>query len=572
MNTLRSAVSAAVMLAAASAPVQADSGSFSTLSYNVAGLLELFSSAVSPRQSATEQISCYVNEFDIVNVQEDFNYHAALYDACNNHPFRSPTTGGMGVGSGLNTMSRFPYEDWVRVKWNNCNGVDCLTPKGFTMARTRLAEGVYVDIYNMHTQAQTESADLSARRANILQLANYIEEHSAGNAVIIMGDANTRYTRSGDNMWELLNRGFRDPWVDLIRNGNLPVSGADALVCDPKVTSPSCEIVDKVLYRGNGFIELEATSYTVREDDLTADGLKLSDHPPVHTNFTWTTRSDRRLSDPFGGPHGTSFNDAATLPENPATRTVSLRAGSRVDQIGITLSNGFVSTHGGNGGTASSLTLNSGEFLSSLQVCSGKHSNTTRIFYAKFTTSNNRVLSGGSTTSSCTTFNAPAGWQIVGFHGRAANELDKVGVVYAPRPAGAPAAAASWSTLVNNASGLCLDISNASMANGTNVLQWNCIGGNWQKWNYDAATGLIRSLHDSRFCLDNSGVFGNGANLRIWRCNGSAQQRFTLQADGSLQVRSLPEQVVDGYGTNAGDNAGTWWNWGGNNQRWTLIP
>ena len=182
------------------------------------------------------------------------------------------------------------------------------------------------------------------------------------------------------------------------------------------------------------------------------------------------------------------------------------------------------------------------------------------------------MLSGGSTTSSCTTFNAPAGWQIVGFHGRAGSELDKVGVVYAPRPAGAPAAAASWSTLVNNASGLCLDISNASMANGTNVLQWNCSGGNWQKWNYDAATGLIRSLHDSRFCLDNSGVFGNGANLRIWRCNGSAQQRFTLQADGSLQVRSLPEQVVDGYGTNAGDNAGTWWNWGGNNQRWTLIP
>ena len=29
------------------------------------------------------------------------------------------------MGSGLNTLSRFPYDDWARVKWNDCNGVDC---------------------------------------------------------------------------------------------------------------------------------------------------------------------------------------------------------------------------------------------------------------------------------------------------------------------------------------------------------------------------------------------------------------------------------------------------------------
>ena len=31
------------------------------------------------------------------------------------------------------------------------------------------------------------------------------------------------------------------------------------------------------------------------------------------------------------------------------------------------------------------------------------------------------------------TFDLPAGWQIAGFHGRAGNELDKVGVIYTRR-------------------------------------------------------------------------------------------------------------------------------------------
>jgi endonuclease/exonuclease/phosphatase (EEP) superfamily protein YafD len=91
-------------------------------------------------------------------------------------------------------MSRFPYDDWERVTWNDRNGVDVLTPKGFTMARVRLQDGVYVDVYNLHTQAQTADADLAARRKNILQLIGTIESVSAGRAVIVMGDTNTRYT------------------------------------------------------------------------------------------------------------------------------------------------------------------------------------------------------------------------------------------------------------------------------------------------------------------------------------------------------------------------------------------
>lgn len=129
-----------------------------------------------------------------------------------------------------------------------------------------------------------------------------------------------------------------------------------------------------------------------------------------------------------------------------------------------------------------------------------------------------------------------------------------------------------WVQFVNDASSLCLDISGAEMANGTNVIQWHCNGGNWQKWYLEESTGMIHSLHDPRYCLDNSSVFGNGANIMIWTCWGGDPQRFVDNGDGSYGMDLDFHQVIDGYGTNAGDNVGTWWNWGGINQRWTLVP
>ncbi|MEI8634532.1 hypothetical protein P4S72_25890 [Vibrio sp. PP-XX7] len=109
--------------------------------------------------------------------------------------------------------------------------------EGLYARLVQLQDGVFVDIYNLHTQAQTETADLTARRANLLQLADYVELHSVGNAVIIMGDTNTRYTRSGDNIREFLNHGFTDAWLKLVRKNDIPGSGDEAMVCHPPVTA-----------------------------------------------------------------------------------------------------------------------------------------------------------------------------------------------------------------------------------------------------------------------------------------------------------------------------------------------
>lgn len=554
-----------------SAQAAAADGGFSTLSYNVAGLLELFSS--SNPSTNTPLISCAIRNYTLVNVQEDFNYHAALYDTCDDHTHRSPTSGGMGIGSGLNTLSHLPYIDWDRRDWDDCNGVDCLTPKGWTHARVRLAEGAYLSLYNLHAQAQVEKADLDARRKNILQLLGYIESNSPADAIVVMGDTNTRYTRSGDNVREFLKHGFTDVWIENVRGGVLPEAGAAALTSCANTTGPDCEIVDKVFFRNNAHVSLTPLNYLVDSENFVGGaGEQLSDHYPVSVDWIYSLSTKFRLSDPWGGPHGDAFNDTGVLPDDAVVRKLVISAGSRVDRVETVLDNGYIMSHGGTGGAETSLMLGQGEYLSSMQLCAGKKNDRTRVAYARFTTNWERVLSGGTTTGDCTTFTAPSGYQIAGFHGRAGDEVDKLGAVYVPLPS-APMPAASYFQIINNNSGLCMDISNAKMQLGTNVLQWYCNGDDWQKWSYDETTGLIRSKQDPRYCLDNSGNYDDGANIVVWTCNGNANQRFTLDAaTGTIHMRTFPDQVVDAYGAAAGNDIITWWNWGGENQLWSFVP
>jgi hypothetical protein len=415
-----------------SAPAAAaDSGTFNVLTYNIAGLpLGL---GDSDPETNTPLIGQRLGPYDIVNVQEDFNFHASLY-ANDSHPYRTATSGGAGFGDGLNTLSDYSFEDFERVKWNACTGTNCLTPKGFTLARVRLAEGVFVDLYNVHTNADSTDDALAARRANVEQLSDFIQANSAGNAVIVMGDTNTRYTRSGDNIRTLLNEnGLTDAWVKLVKGGTPPAQGSDALVCDAAAPTNDCEVVDKVLYRGSDLVRLNATRYNNDwKSFLRSDGKHLSDHYPHAVDFSYTVNPSLRASDFVGGPHGTAFNDADDLPSTVSPRTLTLRGGSRLDAVSLTHDGGTTLAHGGTGGTATSLTLASGEHLTSVKLTQGQKDGRTRIFSASFTTDKGRSLTSGTATSDAKTFTAPSGWQIAGFTGRAGDEIDKLGVLYAP--------------------------------------------------------------------------------------------------------------------------------------------
>ncbi|MFD6288982.1 jacalin-like lectin [Streptomyces sp. NPDC060205] len=421
-------VAASPAQAAAAAP---SSGTFNVLTYNVAGLPEGLSSG-NPEVN-TPLLAPRLGAYDIVNVQEDFNYHAALY-AGDNHPYRTATSGGVPFGDGLNTLSDYTFEDFERVRWGACTGTNCLTPKGFSLARVRLAEGVFVDLYNVHTNADDTDDALAARRANIEQLSDFVQANSGGNAVIVMGDTNTRYTRSGDNIRTLASEnGLTDAWVQLVQGGSAPAQGSDALVCPTTAPTNSCEVVDKILYRGSNLVNLSGTRYNNEwAKFLDSAGGNLSDHFPHTVDLSWTLPAKLRASDFFGGPHGTAFSDADDLPGAASPRTLTLRGGSRLDSVSLALDGGTSLTHGGSGGTAASLTLAAGEHLTSVKLTQGQKDGRTRIFSAAFTTDKSRTVSAGSATSDSVTYAAPAGWQIIGFTGRSGTEIDKLGVLYAP--------------------------------------------------------------------------------------------------------------------------------------------
>lgn len=263
-------------------------GELTLLCYNVAGLPEPLSS--SKPATYTSHISPLLNDYNIVHVQEDFCYHDSLV-LYNEHAHTTPPSPCVPDGDGLNTFSDFPIQNFERIPWNDCHGADCFTPKGFSYSQIVLHDSLSIDFYNIHCNAGGSTEDLTARRGNIIQLAEYINTHSIGTAVILMGDFNCRYTRAGDTIRTLLDMGFQDIWVEEIRDGAIPDYGSSLKDCSLSQTAFNCETVDKLLYRSSENITLTPTFHQ-RGDNLDfhynqIDSLPLSDHAPLFSNIQY---------------------------------------------------------------------------------------------------------------------------------------------------------------------------------------------------------------------------------------------------------------------------------------------
>ena len=265
------------------------------------------------------------------------------------------------------------------------------------------------------------------------QVSDYVKVNSVGNPVIIFGDSNTRYTRTGDipTVFSTEN-GMEDVWIELVRKGVAPTAGSDALLCDNPSPNTTCETVDKVWYRGSSAVILQATTFDYAGDMfLQEDGNILSDHNPVLVDFTWTLKGQLTVGDAYGGEYGIWFNDLDTLSNisNAKVTTITLRGADRLDGVALSLSSGQTLAHGGTGGTASILTLNSGETLTAATLCQGEKDGKTRILYAQLRTSAGRSVSAGVMTSTCVEKTAASGSSFVGFLGRSGDEIDKLGFV-----------------------------------------------------------------------------------------------------------------------------------------------
>lgn len=91
---------------------------------------------------------------DILCVQEDFNFHSILKNNLDME-YATETSGGAAIGDGLNFFSKYPIYNVGRVEWESAYGVygcgmDELTPKGILYCTVEIADGVYIDVYNIH--------------------------------------------------------------------------------------------------------------------------------------------------------------------------------------------------------------------------------------------------------------------------------------------------------------------------------------------------------------------------------------------------------------------------------------
>jgi hypothetical protein len=285
------------------------SGELTTLAYNVAGLPQEVSE-VNP-QEHIPLISPLLNDYEIVLTQEDFDwwqptldqldfasYHARLR-AKVDHPYQSgrhPGPGAVGidvaterpmlqVGDGLGILSRFPFDEFRRVPWETCaeSAADCLAMKGFAMARVELAPGVIVDVYNLHAEAGRDDPDNVARAADFVELAAYIEERSAGHAIILGGDTNLH---SDPGSEDPLDREEARVWETFLARTGL-VDVCDALDCEDATR------IDKFAFMSGGGIELEPLAWKFEVERFRdAEGEPLSDHDALAVRWRWSAVRD----------------------------------------------------------------------------------------------------------------------------------------------------------------------------------------------------------------------------------------------------------------------------------------
>ena len=408
-------------------------GSFNILSYNVGGLPEIISS--SKPSKYTKLISPKLNDYDIVNVQEDFGYNDDLTSQLK-LPYRTSFTGNVPLGNGLMTFSNFPLYMTSNEKWKDTHGIiedgaDQMIPKGFCYSSVEIKPGYFIDIYNIHTDADTDEESMAARRSNMAQLSEYINNVSAGKAVIVFGDTNSRYTREGDDFYELLlkPRGLKDAWIENVMDGIIPQKGESMMVSD---LGQKGEVVDKIFFRSGKNIQINASTFKILFTEFTDDeGNQLSDHYPITSRIDYKLLDNIRTSDTFGGGGGTGFSFVDKV-GGKYPKSVTISTGERVDRVGFTYFEYGLVTAGGNGGNEQTYVFGNGEYITSMTVCKDQKSalGTYRVSYVSLTTNLGESISGGKCKKDSVTFTSPDGYAIAGFIGYAAEEIDRLGCVY----------------------------------------------------------------------------------------------------------------------------------------------
>ncbi|MFC3493830.1 RICIN domain-containing protein [Glycomyces rhizosphaerae] len=152
------------------------------------------------------------------------------------------------------------------------------------------------------------------------------------------------------------------------------------------------------------------------------------------------------------------------------------------------------------------------------------------------------------------------------------NNQDYLGAYRLVLTAGGSTGGDTTGALRSVGAGKCLDVPESSTTAGTQLALWTCNGQANQRWTLSANGELSVYSGQTRRCLD---AYENGTTagtpVIIWTCNGQANQRWRLNANGTLtsQLSGLCLDVEQASTAN-GAKALLWTCHGRTNQQWTL--
>ncbi|WP_435281697.1 ricin-type beta-trefoil lectin domain protein [Streptomyces koelreuteriae] len=140
------------------------------------------------------------------------------------------------------------------------------------------------------------------------------------------------------------------------------------------------------------------------------------------------------------------------------------------------------------------------------------------------------------------------------------------------RPDPSPTARATNQPLahayVGTRSSLCLDVPDASRAEGTQLTIWPCHGGINQQFTH-TVDGELRVYGDR--CVTASGGAVRSAPVVVAPCTSDARQRWQLAGDGTIRQAGMCVDVTNGY-NDPGTPIQIWDCVVSSNQQWSRVP
>ena len=285
-----------------------DTGTFTALCYNVDGLPSLdFLNVKDGRDVKSNQkaIAEYVNEngFDVFLTQEDFFYHNTLAGALSDdYNYSTLHHGGVPAGDGTTIFTKgHKIYNEEHITWDELygifdNGADCFSCKGITYAAIEIAEGVYIDFYDIHADAYNDEGSQKARDDNFRQLTEIIKNRKENRPVIVTGDFNGYFYNGsvysptpGWDFSRFVDMGFKEGWIEIHNNGNY--ENADYYLASHPEQNPDTkwgnwDSAEKFFYMSGDGIELDCTDFQyiwLKNGDADC-----SDHAACTAAFTYT--------------------------------------------------------------------------------------------------------------------------------------------------------------------------------------------------------------------------------------------------------------------------------------------